>query len=238
MKFFKQGITVLALAAALAPAAAFAQDGGVKVTIGVKAWVHNWSTWFNCTGGVCSSETGNETAIIPSVAVRFGNFFVAGDYTPEVEYKFVGETGTVKKDEWSVIGGYYLVPQLAIAGGFKRQHQDFRGLGINFDVNIDIVMLGLQGGAALGDGGWFMYGNGFFGPGSVSSVQTGNATNDEVFYYSTELGLGYRFTDHLAVTGGFKYQTLRWEDVSGTAGGGIPGNDLTNGWIFGLSFTF
>ena len=236
MKFFKRTLAVLALAAALAPAAAFAQDGGVKVTIGLKAWIHNWSTWFTCTGTtlVCTSETGNETAIIPSVAVRFGNFFVAGDYTPEVEYDFVGNQPPargVKRSEWSVIGGYYLVPQLALAGGFKQQHQDF---GPGFDVNINIVMLGVQGGAAIGDGGWFMYGNGFFGPGSVQDAQTGSVTSDEVFYYSTELGLGYRFTDHLAATGGFKYQTLRWDNIRN----GIPGNDLTNGWIFGLSFTF
>jgi hypothetical protein len=233
MKFFKQAVAVLALAAALAPAAAFAQDGGVKVTLGVKAWIHNWSTWFTCSGTslVCTSETGNETAIIPSVAVRFGNFFVAGDYTPEVEYDFVGANRGVKRSEFSVIGGYYIVPQLAIAGGFKNQHQDF---GPGFDINIGILMLGVQGGAAIGDGGWFMYGNGFFGPGSVSDAQTGSVTSDEVFYYSTELGLGYRLTDHLALTGGFKYQTLRWDNIRN----GIPGNDLTNGWIFGLSFTF
>jgi hypothetical protein len=179
-----------------------------------------------------TSEADAQTAIIPSVAVRFGNFFLAGDFFPEGEYDFAGNAARgVKRSEWSIIGGYYLAPQLAIAGGFKTVYQNF---GPSFDIAIGVPMLGLQGGAQVGEGGWFMYGNGFFGPISVSDMNTGTVQNQDGWYYSTELGLGYRMTDHFSVTGGYKYQTIRWEDIAR----GMPGNDLTTGWIFGLSFTF
>lgn len=215
--------------------AALAQDG-FRATIGVKAWVHTWSTWIGpaSDGGVSQIESDNETAIIPSVTLRYRNFFLSGDFFPEKEYNFLNNAlRKVKRDEWSVVGGYYLAPQLAVALGYKRIHQDF-GSTI-FNMNIDVPMVGLQGGALVGDSGnWFLYGNGFVGSISVKTASTGATQNWDGWYYSTELGLGFRLFERLSATAGYKYQTVRWESVNRQA----PGYDYTMGWIFGLSYTF
>lgn len=217
---------------------ALAQDT-FRFTIGVKAWVHTWSTWTGSQldGSVGQTETDTETVLVPSVTMRIKNFFVSGDFFPEKEYDFLNNTyRDIKREEWSIVTGYYIAPQLAVALGYKRIHQDFRsGAATGFDMNIDIPMFGLQGGALVGDSGnWFLYGNGFVGPISVKTAGTGASTNYEGWYYSTELGLGFRAFERLSLTVGYKYQTVRWEELNLKN----PGYDYTMGWIFGTSFTF
>ena len=229
-------MAVIAAAVLLPASSAFAQDG-FRATIGLKAWAHTWNTWSTGSGGfVGQTETDSEVVLIPSVTFRFGNFFLSGDFWPEKEYDFLNATYTkVKREEWSAVTGYYIVPQLAVALGWKRIHQDFTGGGVDFDVNIDVPMFGLQGGAPLGESGnWFMYGNGFVGPISVKEKGAGSSSDQEGWYYSTELGLGYRMFQRLSATVGYKYQTVRWDKINGEN----PGYDYTMGWIFGLSFTF
>jgi hypothetical protein len=186
----------------------------------------------NSTTSVGQTETGFESVIIPSINIRYKDFFVSGDWYPNTTFDFVTNYKQVEREEWSIIAGYYVVPQLAIAGGFKRVHQKF---GSTFDMNIDVPIIGLQAGAPIGTGGdWFIYGNGFFGPISVSNANTGATYNQDGWYYSTELGLGVRFAEHLSVTLGYKNQTIRWEQIAPN----IPGYDITSGWIFGVAFSF
>jgi hypothetical protein len=233
--------TAVFAAAVLLPTAALAQDA-FRVTIGLTAWVHTWSTWTGSGSGAVPSaavgqtETDTETVLVPSVTMRFHNFFVSGDIFPEKEYDFLTDYRGIKREEWSIVGGYYIAPQLAVALGYKRIHQDFRqGSASGFDMNIDIPMFGLQGGAPVGESGnWFIYGNGFLGPISVKSAGAGTSTDYEGWYYSTELGLGYRLFQRMSATLGYKYQTVRWEEIEGK----VPGYDYTMGWIVGLSFTF
>lgn len=233
MKSLMRTVAVGALLLSLAPAA-LAQDG-VRFTIGVKAWVHTWSTWTGSQldGSVGQTETDSETVLVPSLNLRIGNFFVSGDFFPEKEYDFLNNTYRgVKRSEWSVVGGYYLVPQLAIALGFKQINQNF---GSTFDATLSVPMLGLQAGAPIGDSGnWFIYGNGFFGPVDFKEKNSTALDNQKGWYYSTEIGTGYRFFDRLAGTVGYKYQTVRWDELNQKN----PGYDYTAGWIFGLSFTF
>ncbi len=217
---------------------ALAQEG-FGVTIGVKAWVHNWSTWFNSAtpNTVLQTESGGQTTVIPSISLRYNKFFISGDWFPETSYKFPvgGGIQNVKRDEFSIIAGYYIFPELAVAGGFKRVHQNFINTAPPFNMNIDAPVIGLQGGAGIGGTDAFIYGNGFVGPISVSNAVTGvGATSQSGLYYSTELGLGYRISRNVSVTGGYKYQTIRWDNIAGS----IPGNDMMSGFIFGLSFGF
>ena len=234
MKSFVRTAVFSALFLLLAPAA-LAQDG-VRVTLGVKAWYHTWNTWLDpvgtASGPVSQTETDNEWVLVPSINIRIKNFFISGDYFPTKEYDFLSTYRGVERTEWSIVGGYYIVPQLAIALGWKQINQKFSS---TFDMNIDVPMLGLQAGAPIGDSGnWFIYGNGFFGPISVTTKGTGATTDYEGWYYSTELGLGYRMFERVATTFGYKYQTVRWEELQGK----VPGYDYTAGWILGLSFTF
>ena len=233
MKAYMRTAVLGVLFLARAPAA-LAQDG-VRVTIGVKAWMHTWSTWTNAgtvTGSVGHTETDTETVLVPSVNLRIRNFFVSADFFPEKEYDFLSDYRGVKRSEWSVVGGYYLVPQLAIALGFKQINQQFSSA---FDATLSIPMLGLQAGAPIGESGnWFIYGNGFFGPVEFKEKASNVLDDQKGWYYSTELGTGYRFFERLAATVGYKYQTVRWEELQGK----VPGYDYTAGWIVGLSFTF
>lgn len=234
MKSVARTLVLSALLLTLAPAA-LAQERNVSFTIGVKAWVHTWSTWTNSgtvNGPVGQTETDTETVLVPSLNLRIKNFFLAADFFPEKEYDFLTTYRGIKRSEWSIVAGYYVVPELALALGWKQINQDF---GPGFDMNIDVPMFGLQAGVPIGDSGnWFIYGNGFFGPISVTAKGTGAATDYEGWYYSTELGLGYRFFNRLGTTVGYKYQTVRWDELQGK----VPGYDYTAGWILGLSFTF
>ena len=234
MKPFMRTAVFGVLLLALVPAA-LAQDG-VRFTIGVKAWMHTWSTWafpsstLDQTMG--QTETDTETVLVPSVNLRMGNFFLSGDFFPEKEYDFQTVYRGVQRSEWSIVGGYYVVPQLAIALGFKQINQKF---GSSFDATLSVPMFGLQAGTPIGDSGnWFIYGNGFFGPVSFKEKNSTALDDQEGWYYSTELGTGYRFFERLAATVGYKYQTVRWDELNGK----VPGYDYTAGWIVGLSFTF
>jgi hypothetical protein len=233
MKSLIRTVAVGALLLSLAPAA-LAQDG-VRFTIGVKAWTHTWSTWTNSgsvTGAVGQTETDTETVLVPSVNLRIRNFFISGDFFPEKEYDFLSDYTGIKRSEWSIVAGYYLVPQLAIAIGYKQINQQFSSA---FDATLSVPMLGLQAGAPIGESGdWFIYGNGFFGPVEFKEKNSTLLDDQKGWYYSSELGMGYRFFERLAATVGYKTQTVRWEELQGK----VPGYDYTAGWIFGLSFTF
>lgn len=231
MKLLLRTVVLSALLFSLAPTA-LAQDG-FRATFGVKAWVHTWNTWVGASGaGMEQVESDLETVLVPSLTLRFRNFFVAADLFPEKEYEFLNNAfsgAKIKRREWSVVGGYYVVPQLALALGYKQMQQD------TFDLTIDVPMFGLQAGAPIGESGtWFIYGNGFLGPINVSEKSTGDTTDYSGWYYSNEIGLGFRIAERFSATLGYKYQTVRWDDLNRDA----PAYDLTAGWIIGLSFTF
>jgi hypothetical protein len=249
----------------LASSSAVAQEQqkNFHATLGVKAWYNTWEKsgrFCDSTqsGSCIPSETaGPKLALIPALSLRYKNFFASGGYFTKTSYDFptfsnvqnIGGTPTIvrntttgERSEYDVNLGYFVLPTVGITLGYKNIKQEFTQVvstpttttTFHNSFKQNGPTLGLVASAPIG-GRFNLYGNGAFGPSKYST-----STNSSGYYYSTELGIAYGATDHIAVTLGAKYAVLDFSGPTTAGGNGKEQRlrDVTSGFILGASYTF
>jgi hypothetical protein len=244
MSKIRQCVMVAAMAA-LPLSNAMAADGDFSATVGLKAWVNNWSTWngfvgmdnsFNDVAHVYNVESSNTTSWIPSVSVRYKDFMVGGSYFAKRSYDIGPGFRDVKREEFDLIGGYYILPTLAIIGGYKEVDQWFA----NGKYKYSGPIVGFSASAPL-TSGFSLYGTAAVGLGSMDAKRPSGTTTD-ADYRLGEVGLAYAFNvgggvKSLIGTFGYRSQVIV-TDMSGSALSGLKGRDTTEGFTLGLVAAF
>ena len=109
--------------------AALAQDPGVSVSVGARAWYTEWTTFSyfvdentNENLALTQVSASSELAIIPIVSVRYRDFVGSISGIPSTDFSFDdGSSGT--REEFDANIGYFVMPGLALTLGYKKVSQ-------------------------------------------------------------------------------------------------------------------
>jgi hypothetical protein len=222
--------------------AALAEESGLSVSLGARAWYTEWTTFSyfvdEHTGenvALTQVSADDELAIIPLVSARYRNFMGSITAIPSTEFSFSdGSTG--KREEFDATVGYFVMPGVALTLGYKKVQQSgnagrYRPSG---------PMIGIAANAPL-RGAWSVYGN--LGLGRLKTP-SGDKIDFEMKYRITELGLAYslngeRLPRQWTLTAGYRMQVMNSIDGFVTeAGVTQDGLDTTQGFTLGLLATF
>lgn len=231
---------LVALALGLAGAAQ-AQDSTFGVSLGLKAWNTEWTTFGNDTNDagdpvITQVPARDKVVVLPLLSLRYGDFMASfSGYLP-TEHRFLDGSSNVRK-EFDAHAGYFVLPGLAVTLGYKQLAQTgdfvYRPRG---------PVLGLSATAPLA-GGFTLYGA--FGVGWLKTPAPRDKRDVEfdADYRLTELGLAYnlpvdRFAKALTFTLGYRTQVLSSKDALQTDGGRQDARDLTQGLTVGLVASF
>lgn len=232
----KRLLPVLALTAGLAAAAdASAQEGGLSVSAGVRAWYAEWTTFsYFVDGGVnralTQSSAETKWAVVPTLSLRYGNFVGSLSALPTTSFTFA-DGGTGQREEIDVNVGYSVLPGLAATLGYKKVSQrdgdaQYRPAGPVF---------GLSGNAALA-GATSLYGALAFGR---LKTPAGDAIDFKADYRLTEVGVAHSLNTagwprRWTFTAGYRIQVMGSKEAFGTQ----DGRDTTQGLTLGVLATF
>jgi hypothetical protein len=220
---------------------AVAQQPGaddVKITVGLKLWHTAWETWLTSGPNVVSTTADKQIAAIPNIAINYKDFFASAGYFVKRNYDFPNGLD-VKRNEYDVNLGYWLLRgdaggRLGLTVGYKWVNQWFDfGPGGNLTDRKKAVTFGFTGSAPIA-AGWFLYGNGAYGPWATEKFAS---TKLDGYYVSAEGGVAYPFAPGATVTLGYKWQTTDFK-VGCCGISGDRGRDTTNGFVLGANYTF
>jgi hypothetical protein len=226
----------LVVVACCSAEAALAQDSGLSVSVGARAWFTDWTTFSYYTEGtppqnlaLTEVTADGEIALMPMVSLRYQKFVGTLSAFTSTRYAFDnGSRG--ERDELDANVGYYLMTGLAVTVGYKQIDQSdgpvhYRPRG---------PVVGLSANAPLG-GAWSMYGN--VGVGWLETPG-GDEVAFDADYRLAELGLAYslgtRVPKSWTFTAGYRIQVLTSEDAFETQ----DGRDTTDGFTLGVLATF
>jgi hypothetical protein len=212
--------------------------------VGLKAWVTSWSTWngfsgydldLNDVAHVYNVETSNTTAWIPSVSVRYKDFMVGGSYFTKRSYDLGAGFRDVKREEFDLIGGYYVLPTLAVIAGYKEVNQWFA----NGKYKYSGPIVGFSASAPL-TSGFSLYGTAAVGLGALDAKRPNGFTTD-ADYRLGEVGLAYAFNvgggvKSLIGTMGYRSQVIVTDMVGSLSS--FKGRDTTEGLTLGITAAF
>lgn len=217
--------------------AAQAQDSSLTLSVGVKAWAAEWSTFTyvpaaNAAQVIAQVDPVSRVLLVPSVSVRWDDFLASAS-------GFTQGYGNDERREWDVNAGWSVMPGVTLTVGYKSIAQ----LG-DYSYKPKGWIAGVNAAAPL-SGPWSLYGS--LGMGRVKTRQGGNAENRIVSfapspYRITEVGLAYGLPmdglfafKSLNLAAGYRSQVL----VSkGVLEGGGSANDLTQGFSVSVSAVF
>jgi hypothetical protein len=216
---------------------AFAQDPGVSVSVGVRAWFSEWTTFGYFTDGGTPAQNlaltqvtaNSEIALMPVIGARYGKFSGTLSAFTSTDYSF-DDGAHGERDELDVNVGYSLMPGLAVTVGYKEIDQGdgpdhYRPSG---------PVVGLSASAPL-RGAWSMYGN--LGVGWLKTP-SGDEISFDADYRLAELGLAYNLNanmpKHWTFTAGYRIQVLTSKDAFETQ----DARDTTQGFTLGVHATF
>jgi hypothetical protein len=117
--------SVVAAAAALSAGAAFAQNEELSVTVGVRAWYMEWSTFSYLTDadnnniGLTQVSADDKFVFVPLLSARYGNFLASVSVMPSTDFSFV-DGGSGSRSEFDLILGYTVLPGLNLTLGYKK----------------------------------------------------------------------------------------------------------------------
>lgn len=226
----KRCLAALVLCAA---GAAQAQDSGLSVSAGLKAWNAQWTTWgyFPLPGPaqvVTQELTEDKLLLFPVVGVRYREFIASfsGIATTTFDYP---DGDTVRRNEYDVNIGWAFAPGVAATLGYKRLAQ--KAQSNNYELSGPTI--GLSATAPL-SGSFSMYGA--LGLGRLKP--TGNVDID-ADYQLSEVGFAYNLAmgglpKALTFTFGYRMQVLKSKEALGTR----DARDLTQGFTFGALASF
>lgn len=229
------GLVVLAWFAA---GAALAQDAGLSVSVGARAWYAQWTTFSyftenNVNRALTQVSADNKLVLVPTVSVRYGDFVGTLSAVPSTTFTFAdGGSGTRKEFDLNL--GYTVMPGLTMTLGYKKVSQ--RDGNVRYEPAGPVA--GLSANAPL-SGAFSMYGALGFG-----RLKTPTSGGDEVVkfkadYRLTEVGLAYALNTgglpmRWTFTAGYRIQVMGSKEAFGTQ----DGRDTTQGFTFGALATF
>lgn len=222
--------------------AAQAQDPGLSVSIGARAWQTEWTTFSyyappetpNESVALTQVSANGELALMPLVSARYGKFVASMSGFPSTSFAF-GDGTRGKREEFDANVGYYVLPRLAVTVGYKQVSQSgdagrYRPSG---------PVLGLSCNASL-DGAWSLYGS--LGVGWLETP-SGDEIDFEADYRLAELGLAYtlngnRWPRAWTLTAGYRIQVMNSKDAFPQDNPTQDGLDTTQGFTLGVIATF
>jgi hypothetical protein len=248
--------------------------------VGLRLWFNTWEdqkfitevpvpnqgTVGSGTGAVLTGFTGNAIGYLPTLGVRYKNFFVSASGMFANGYNFDGHplgadfNFSGNRQEVDVNFGYYIHPMLAVSIGYKGIFQKLNtpapltgvftselkwssnGIVSGLSANVPLPEEGLlpSGFSLYGTGGggyvWQSYPSGT--PFLDPFLDLGN----HGFYGVMEGGIAYKPGQWPVVfLAGYKYQLVVNEfntRVKNLLQKKNNSRDITNGWVIGLSLTF
>lgn len=226
--------TALIVWALCAAGAASAQESDLSVSVGLRAWRTDWTTFsYYAPDGVNNEaltqiSAKEKVAALPGISVRYGRFLATLGALASTRFTF-DDGSTAKRSEWDASVGYSILPGLTATLGYKRVSQSdgtnvYRPAG---------PVLGLGASAPIGEG-LSLYGS--VGLGRLKTP-AGDAIDFKANYTLTEVGLSYALNaDHprWTLTGGYRMQVLRSKEAFGQQ----DGRDTTQGFTLGMLVTF
>lgn len=236
----KNWIVVLALCGA---GTALAQDSGLSVSLGARAWHAEWTTFSYITDPITDENlaitqvsANNKLVLMPVASVRYGNFSGSISSMRSADFSFVGGGGNARQ-ELDVNLGYDVTPGLTLTLGYKKVSQTapdgsrYRPAG---------PVAGLSANAPI-SGPLSLYGS--LGVGKFKTPG-GDPIAFKADYRLTELGLAYTLTGNQFVkrwtfTAGYRIQVLSSKEAFTTpTGESQDARDTTQGFTLGAIATF
>jgi hypothetical protein len=225
--------------------AALAQDSGVSVSVGVRAWRAEWSTFGYFPDpndplvnlALTQEPANSKLVLMPVVGVRYGEFSASISAMPSTDFSFVSGGGN-RRQELDLNLGYDVIPGLTLTLGYKKVSQTDRVDGSRYRPSGPVA--GLSGNASL-SGPWSLYGS--LGVGKFKTP-AGDSIDFKADYRLTELGLAYalygnQFVKRWTFTAGYRIQVLTSKDAFVAPNGGSQdGVDTTQGFTLGAIATF
>lgn len=229
------GFIALGLAC-LAAASAQAQPAEFGVSVGLKAWNTQWTTFgYTGNGELKQVPAEDKTVLVPLLSVRYRDFIGSISGYGSTDYTFI-EGGGDSRKELDANVGYFVAPGVAVTLGYKKVGQKQREGSGNYELSGPVA--GLSATATLREA-LALYGA--FGFGKLKPTGASNVDLD-ADYRLTELGLAYTWpTDRwlvkaLTFTLGYRTQVFSSKQALDTTG--QDGRDLTQGFTFGLVASF
>lgn len=239
-KVNKNWLIILALSGA---GTALAQDSGVSVSVGVRAWYAEWTTFSYVVDPITNKNLAlkqvsakDKLTMMPVVSVRHGDFSGSISAMPSTDFSFVGG-GSNSRQELDVNLGYDMIPGLTLTLGYKKVSQTdpdgnrYRPSG---------PVAGLSANAPL-SGPWSMYGS--LGVGKFKTPGD-DPIAFKADYRLTELGLAYtlngnQFVKRWTFTTGYRIQVLSSKEAfTAPNGESQDARDTTQGLTLGVIATF
>lgn len=224
------GVVCAALAA---QAQAQERDDNVSVTVRLRAWYTQWTTFsYYAPDGenlaLTQISAHDKLVMMPLVSVGWRDFIGSVSGIPSTRFTFDdGSSG--RRSEFDANLGYSVTPGLALTVGYKRVTQSD---GVNAYRPRGPV-IGASANASLG-GGLSLYGS--LGIGRLKTA-SGDSIQYKAGYRLAELGLGYGLNGdwpRWTLTGGYRIQVMSSKD----AFQGQDGRDTTQGFTVGASASF
>ncbi len=248
MKLKRLTLTLAAGLAALSSPLAHAQDGGLTIAVGLKAWYADWTTWFveqdRDNVDFLTQEPAKAKLIsVPQLSVRYKDFVASVSTAVKSKHEFPSPVGTSRfeRTELDVNFGYYVTPGLAATVGYKRFTQTGAITGVEI-YEVAGPTIGLSGSASLA-GAFSMYGA--LGLGQLKLTGTSDLS---ARYSLSEVGLAYgmpvgRLLKAVSLTAGYRMQVITARGVVLTDSVGQnpvkqDARDLTQGFTFGIVGVF
>ncbi len=246
LKVAKQsvGLVLSSMALAMVAHAVHAADPEFRLSAGVRAWANSWESWDVQNGSVVQYSSSQKLAFTPVVQARYGDAYAMGSYLTQTKYSLKGsgkQIDDASRKEADVAVGYYVLPGLGAALGYKNLEQKFG----NAKYKWSGPTLSLSGSAPLGSS-VLLYGSA--GLGLLKGQFPGQSSLDATYLLS-EVGVGYSLMDRgaalksLVLTAGVRSQALTTKDYA------VPGSDkqanqivdvkdITHGAVFGVMGAF
>lgn len=211
---------------------AHAQQSNFDLSVGLKAWNTQWTTWGYADNDTAITQVPakDKLVLIPLLSARYGDFVGSLSGFPPTDFTL--EDGSKnRRKEFDLNLGWLFTPGVAATIGYKRLGQ--AADGNNYELGGPTI--GLSATVPIRSG-FSMYGA--LGLGRMKSTAGSNVKFD-ADYQLTELGFAYSLGTGaipraVSFTLGYRMQVLTSKDALGSQ----DARDLTQGFTFGVLAVF
>ncbi len=188
---------------------AFAQEES-GVSIGVKAWINDWTHDVPGAGSVTSDTT---TLFGPTIEATFDSgLFLEGSYLVSLaDYDFGPGSGTFSRGDAEGLLGYYFVPGVGILAGYKYITLEDKSAGIKDTVSGPLI--GIRGIGRL-DRTLSLYGTVEYLFTDFKETDPTGSFKETSPGWVLEFGLKAYFTPVISGNLGYKFETNKGNDSS------------------------
>jgi hypothetical protein len=220
--------------------AAQAQDSNFDLSVGLKAWNTQWTSWGYIVNaqdenvGISQVPLKDKLVLIPQLSARYKDFVgsISG-FTPTT-FEYLDGT-TIRRKEWDVNVGWLFTPGVSASIGYKFSGQfapeSFEMAGPTISVS----------GTAPIRGPFSIYGT--VGLGRLKTTSKSSVGFDRVDYQLSEVGFAYslgigNIPKAVSFTLGYRMQVLDTKEACCTNFGPQNARDLTQGFTLGVFGVF